>query len=125
MGTTACVVKDTVVTAVVACSAFWSADASVSAGNCTVPSNAGAAAPALTPSADVFTVKPVLLLATLGPVVNSPAAKVIFDAPTGKSAVAVVHTMVSVPAVNVQVDVRAAAPDTGTRVAAGLDLALK
>jgi hypothetical protein len=67
----------------------------------------------------------VLLLATPGPVVNSPAAKVIFEAPTGKSAVAVVHTMVNVAAVNVHADVRAAAPDTGTRVAAGVDLALK
>ena len=125
VGRSVCVVKATVVTAVVACSAFWSAAASVSTGDCTVPTRAGAAAPALAPSAEVRTVRPVLLLATPGPVVSSPAAKVIFEAPTGKSAVAVVHTMVSVPAVNVQVAVRAAAPDTGTRVAAGLDLALK
>ena len=85
---------------------------------------AGAAAPALTPSADVFTVKPVLLLAAAGPVVNSPAAKVIFDEPTGK-AEAVVHTMVSVAAVNVQVDIRVAVPDTGTKVPAGVALPLK
>ncbi len=90
-----------------------------------IPTKAGTAAPALTPSAEVFTVRPVLLLATAGPVVNSPIAKVIFEVPTGKSAVAVVHTMVRFAAVNVQVDVRAAAPDTGTRVPAGVALPLK
>ena len=90
-----------------------------------MPTRAGVVAPALAPSLEVVTVNPALLLAMPGPVVNSPAANVIFEAPTGKSAVAVVHTMVSVAAVNVQVAVRAAVPDTGTRVPAGFDLALK
>ena len=86
---------------------------------------AGAEAPALPPSAEERTVKPVLLTATPGPVVNSPIAKVIFEMPTGKSAVAVVHTMVSVAAVNEQVAVSEAVPETGTRVPAGVALALK
>ena len=124
MGRIVCVVNVTVVTAVVTCSAFWSAGASVSAADWT-PTKAGTAPAALTPSAEVFTVKPVLLLATAGPVVNWPMAKVILEVPAGKTAVAVVQTMVNVAAVNVQVDVRAADPDTGTRVPAGVALPLK
>ena len=93
--------------------------------NVAFDASSGTKAPTLPPSVEVRIVKPVLLLATLGPAVNSQAAKIIFEAPTGKSAEAVVHTMVSVPAVNAQVDVRAALPDTGTRVPAGADLALK
>ena len=53
----------------------------------TLLTKAGTAAPALTPSAEVFTVRPVWLLATAGPVVSSPFAKVILEVPTGKSAV--------------------------------------
>ena len=122
-GITVCVEKVKVVTAVVACSAFRSATASVSEGLCTVPTRAGTKAPTLSKSAEVLILNPVLVEATPGPVVNSPAAKVIFEAPTGKSAVAVVHTMLSVAAVSVQVAV--ADPDTGTRVPAGLGLPLK
>ncbi len=86
---------------------------------------AGAAAPSLTPSADVFTVKPVLMLATLGPVVNSPFAKVIFEVPMGKSVAARVHTMVRSAFVNAQVLVRLAPTDTGTRTPVGLALRVK
>ena len=92
--------------------------------NVAFDASSGTKAPTLPPLVEVRTVKPVLLLTMPGPVVYSPAA-VIFEAPAGKSAVAVVHTMVSVPAVNVQAAVRAAVPDTGTRVPAGADLALK
>ena len=122
-GITVCVEKVKVVTAVVACSAFRSATASVSEGLCTVPTRAGTKAPSLTPSLKVLIVNPVLLEATPGPVINSPAANVMFDVPTGRLAVAVVHTMLSVAAVSVQVAV--ADPDTGTRVPAGLALPLK
>ena len=74
-----------------------------------VPTRAGTAAPALTRSSEVVTVKPLELAATAEPVVNWPAAKVIFDCPTDRAAVAVVHTIFSgVPAVNVQVLVSAA-----------------
>ncbi len=66
-----------------------------------------------------------LLLATAGPVVNSPMAKVILEVPAGKTAVAVVQTMVNVAAVNVQVELRVAFPDTATRVPAGVALPLK
>ena len=70
-----------------------------------VPFSAGTAAPALTVSSEVVTVKPLELAATAGPVVNWPAAKVIFDCPTARAAVAVVHTIFSgVPAVNAQPD---------------------
>ena len=53
------------------------------------------------------------------------AAKITFERPTGKSATAVVHTMVSVTAVNVQVDDSIAMPDTGTRIPTGSGFPLK
>ena len=126
LGRIVCVVKVTVVVAVVDRSAFWSAAASTSDAYCTkLPARAGTKAPALQPSADVLTVRPVLLLATAGPVVNSFAAKITFERPTGKSATVVVHTMVNVTAVNVQVDDSIAVPDTGTRIPTGSGFPLK
>lgn len=62
----------------------------------------GTAAPALAASAEVDTVKPVADAERAGPVVSSPAAKVILCAPAGKSAVAVVQTMARVGAVKLQ-----------------------
>ena len=123
--------SDGIVTAGVSCTVMVTLEAPLTAllrviaRPSTLLNRAGTAAPALKLSTEVFTAKPVLLLATPGPVVNSPAANVIFEVPTGKSAVAVVHTMVSVAAVNVQVAVKAAVPDTGTRVPAGVALPLK
>ena len=127
LGRRVCVVNVTVVVEPVGCSAFWSPAASVSEADWTA-ARAGTEAPALPPSAEVRTVRPLPLKATPGPVVNSPAAKVILDVPTGKSAVAVVHTMVSVAAVNVQGDVRVAEDwllGCDSKTTAGLDLALK
>ncbi len=90
---------------------------------------AGTAAPSLQPSTDVFTLRPLELLATPGPVVNSPAAKVILwgevEVARIKSAVAMVQTIVSVAAVNTHVDVKVAVPDAGIRVPIGLALPLK
>ena len=124
-GRIVCVVKVTVVVAVVACSAFWSADASSSREDWTVPTRAGTLAPVLTASFEVFTVRPAPLRATPGPVVNSPGAKVIFEMPMGKSVAARVHTMVRPAFVNVQVAVRLAPTVTGTRTPAGLALRVK
>jgi len=124
LGRRVCVVNVTVVIWPVTFTAFWSVLASVSEADWTA-ARAGTEAPALTPSAEVRTVRPLPLKATPGPVVNSPAAKVILDVPTGKSAVAVVHTMVSVAAVNVQEAVRVAEPDAGTRAPTGVALPLK
>ena len=90
----------------------------------TVPKD-GATTPALAASVAVVTVKPVADPAVAAPVVSSPAAKVILCAPAAKSAVAISQTMVRVPAVKVQVLVRVAVPDAGTRTPAGVDLALK
>ena len=89
-----------------------------------LPTRPGTGAPALTVSTEVATVKPVELEATAGPVVNWPAAKVILEAPTGKAAMAVVHTMVSTPADNAQVSV-GAVPETGMRTPAGAEFAVK
>ena len=78
-----------------------------------VPFSAGTAAPALTRSSEVVTVKPLELAATAGPVVNWPAANLIIDCPADRAAVAVVHTIFSgVPAVNAQPD-RVAVPELG------------
>ncbi len=58
--------------------------------------------------------------------VSSPAANVILCAPAANTAVAVVHTIVNVPAVIVQVAVSVAVPpDAGSSTPAGLALALK
>ena len=118
------VVKATVTTAVVTCSAFLSTDAMVIDTDVT-PDKAGAVAPALAASVAVCTVKPVADPAVAAPVVSSPAAKVILCAPGAKSAFAVWQTMVRVAAVKVQVDVSVAVPVAGTRTPAGVALALK
>ena len=58
-------------------------------------------------------------------VFNSPAANVILCAPADNTAEAVVHTIVSVPAVIVQGAVSVAVPDAGTSTPTGFVLALK
>ena len=59
-------------------------------------------------------------------VVNCPAANVILCAPADNTAVAVVHTIASVPAVIVQVaDSVAVPPAAGTSTPTGFVLALK
>jgi len=94
------------VTAVVTRSAFWSSTANISTWDCS-DTRSGAEAPTFTPSTEVI-FKPALLMVMLGPVVNSLAATVIFQDSKGKSAVAVVHTMVSVPGINTHLAVREA-----------------
>ncbi len=48
-----------------------------------IPRRAGTETPTLTVSTEVDTVRPLGLTPTMGPVVNSPAAKFIFVTPTG------------------------------------------
>jgi len=125
-GRLVCVVKETVVVAVVVRVAPLSAAAMVIDTPVTAATRAGAFAPALTASVAVCTVKPVADPANAAPVVSSPAAKVILCAPGAKSAVAVSQTMVRVAAVKVQVAVSVAVPPAaGTRTPVGLVLAVK
>lgn len=86
--------------------------------------SAGTAAPVLTPSTEVETVKPFALATTGAPVVNSPAANVIIVAPKAATLPAVVQIIESVPAFIAQLSV-GAMPKEGTSTPAGADLAVK
>ena len=137
-GRVVAVVNITVTAAAVTCMGFMSASAmtietpdtaatlGAGGGGGGAEPRPGVAAPALTASVAVFTVKPVADPAVAAPVVSSQAAKVILCAPAAKSAVAVSQTMVRVAAVKVQVAVSVAVPPAaGTRTPAGAAFKLK